>query len=138
MLADTRQTDDGRKPELREERDTLLSSSQPCFDGLKRGWQTARGPSQCAKEAEIAEQSNRRRSGEYGGLMVDQATRLKDLQQDNGNLKRLVELRPTSLQLTSVYRFDFKLASESKIRRRQSLISRIFLFMQNAIVFSKY
>jgi hypothetical protein len=37
-----------------------------------------------------------------------------DSQQENGNLKRLVGLRPRSLQLTSVFRFDFKLASEPK------------------------
>jgi putative transposase len=42
------------------------------------------------KEAEITEQTYYRWRKEYGGLKVDQARRLKDLEQENAKLKRLV------------------------------------------------
>lgn len=42
------------------------------------------------KEAAITEQTFYRWRKEYGGLKVDQAKRLKDLEQENGKLKRLV------------------------------------------------
>jgi putative transposase len=42
------------------------------------------------KEAGITEQTYYRWRKEYGGLKVDQAKRLKDLEQENGKLKRLV------------------------------------------------
>jgi putative transposase len=42
------------------------------------------------KEAEIIEQTFYRWRKEFGGLKVDQAKRLKDLEQENGKLKRLV------------------------------------------------
>jgi putative transposase len=42
------------------------------------------------KEAAIAEQTYYRWRKEYGGLQVDQARRLKDLEQENTKLKRLV------------------------------------------------
>ncbi len=42
------------------------------------------------KEVAIAEQTYYRWRKEYGGLKVDQARRLKDLEQENANLKRLV------------------------------------------------
>jgi hypothetical protein len=42
------------------------------------------------KEASIAEQTYYRWRKEYGGLQVDQARRLKDLEQENAKLKRLV------------------------------------------------
>src|ERR1700712_5391031 len=45
---------------------------------------------QACKEAEIAEQTYYRWRREYGGLKVDQARRLKDLEQENAKLKRLV------------------------------------------------
>ena len=38
----------------------------------------------------ISEQTYYRRRKEYGGLDVDQARRLKELEQENGRLKRLV------------------------------------------------
>ncbi|ADW69286.1 transposase IS3/IS911 family protein [Granulicella tundricola MP5ACTX9] len=45
---------------------------------------------QACKEAEIVEQTYCRWRREYGGLKVDQARRLKDLEQENAKLKRLV------------------------------------------------
>ena len=42
------------------------------------------------KEAAITEQTYYRWRKEYGGLGVDQAKRLKDLEQENSKLKRLV------------------------------------------------
>lgn len=42
------------------------------------------------KEAGITEQTFYRWCKEYGGLKVDQAKRLKELEQENGKLKRLV------------------------------------------------
>jgi len=45
---------------------------------------------QACKEAEIVEQTYYRWRREYGGLQVDQARRLKELEQENAKLKRLV------------------------------------------------
>src|SRR5271157_5475254 len=45
---------------------------------------------QACKEAGIAEQTYYRWRKEYGGLKVDQAKRLKELEQENAKLKRLV------------------------------------------------
>ena len=45
---------------------------------------------QACKEAEIAEQTYYRWRKEYGGLKVDQARQLKELEQENAKLKRLV------------------------------------------------
>ena len=45
---------------------------------------------QACKEAEIVEQTYYRWRKEYGGLRVDQARRLKELEQENSKLKRLV------------------------------------------------
>ena len=45
---------------------------------------------QACKEAGIVEQTYYRWRREYGGLKVDQARRLKELEQENGKLKRLV------------------------------------------------
>jgi putative transposase len=42
------------------------------------------------KEAEITEQTCYRWRKEYGGLQVDQARRLKELESENAKLKRLV------------------------------------------------
>jgi putative transposase len=42
------------------------------------------------KEAAIIEQTYYRWRKEYGGLKVDQAKRRKELEQENGKLKRLV------------------------------------------------
>jgi len=45
---------------------------------------------QACKEAEITTQSYYRWRKEYGGLKLDQAKRLKDLEKENSKLKRLV------------------------------------------------
>jgi hypothetical protein len=45
---------------------------------------------QARKEAEIVEQTYFRWRKEYGGLQVDRAKRLKELEQANAKLKRLV------------------------------------------------
>ena len=42
------------------------------------------------KEAEISEQSYYRWRREYGGIAVEQAKRLKDLERENARLRRLV------------------------------------------------
>ncbi len=42
------------------------------------------------RKLEIAEQTYYRWRKEYGGLRVDQARRLKELERENGRLKRLV------------------------------------------------
>ena len=45
---------------------------------------------QACKEAEITQQSYYRCRKEYGGLKLDQAKRLKELEKENSKLKRLV------------------------------------------------
>jgi len=45
---------------------------------------------QACKDAEIVEQTYYRWRKEYGGLQVDQARRLKELEQESAKLKRLV------------------------------------------------
>ena len=54
--------------------------------------QTAQGKSVAVacKEAEVSEQSYYRWHKEYGELQVDQARRLKELERENGRLRRLV------------------------------------------------
>jgi putative transposase len=49
-------------------------------------------PSAC-REGGITEQTYYRWRKEYGGLQVDQARRLKELEHENAKLKRLVEVR---------------------------------------------
>ena len=58
---------------------------------------------QAAKEAEITEQSYYRWRKEYGGLQVDQTKRLKELEQENAKLKRLV----ANLSLDNLVLQDF-------------------------------
>jgi putative transposase len=45
---------------------------------------------QACKEAEITQQTYYRWRREYGGLKLDQAKRLKELEKENSKLKRLV------------------------------------------------
>ena len=54
--------------------------------------QTAQGKSiaVACKEADVSEQSYYRWRKEYGGLQVDQAERMKDLERENARLRRLV------------------------------------------------
>ncbi len=46
--------------------------------------------SEVVRKLEITEQTDYRWRKEYGGLRVDQARRLKELEKENGRLKRLV------------------------------------------------
>ena len=48
------------------------------------------GTSEVARKLEITEQTDSRWRKEYGGLRVDQAKRLKELEKENGRLKKLV------------------------------------------------
>ena len=60
------------------------------------------------KEAGIIEQTYYRWRKEYGGLKVDQAKRLKELEQENGKLKRLVaELSRDKQILQDIARGNF-------------------------------
>ncbi|KNY20013.1 transposase [Methylobacterium sp. ARG-1] len=54
--------------------------------------QTAQGKSLAlaCREAAISEQSYYRWRKEYGGLQVDQAKKMKDLERENARLRRLV------------------------------------------------
>ena len=54
--------------------------------------QTAQGKSiaVACKEADVSEQSYYRWRKEYGGLQIDQARRMKDLERENARLRRLV------------------------------------------------
>ncbi len=63
---------------------------------------------QTCKEAEIVEQTYYRWRKEYGGLQVDQARRLKELEQENAKLKRLVsELSLEKLVLKDIASGNF-------------------------------
>ena len=63
---------------------------------------------QACKEAGIVEQTYYRWRKEYGGLKVDQAKRLKDLEQENSKLKRLVsELSLEKLVLKDIASGNF-------------------------------
>ena len=63
---------------------------------------------QAAKEAAITEQTYYRWRKEYGGLQVDQARRLKELEQENAKLKRLVaELSLDTLVLKDIASGNF-------------------------------
>jgi len=54
--------------------------------------QTAQGKSiaVACKEADVSEESYYRWRKEYGGLKVDQAKKMKDLERENARLRRLV------------------------------------------------
>jgi putative transposase len=63
---------------------------------------------QVCKEVEIVEQTYYRWRKEYGGLKVDQARRLKELEQENAKLKRLVsELSLEKLVLKDIASGNF-------------------------------
>ena len=63
---------------------------------------------QACKEAAITEQTYYRWRKEYGGLQVDQARRLKELEQENTKLKRLVsELSLEKLVLKDIASGNF-------------------------------
>ena len=61
-----------------------------------------------SREAGITEQTYYRWRKEYGGLQVDQARRLKELEQENAKLKRLVaELSLDKLVLKDIASGNF-------------------------------
>jgi putative transposase len=63
---------------------------------------------QACKEAEITQQTYYRWRKEYGGLKLDQAKRLKELERENAKLKRLVaELSLEKQILKDVARGNF-------------------------------
>lgn len=63
---------------------------------------------QASKEAAITEQTYYRWRKEYGGAQVDQAWRLKELEQENAKLKRLVaELSLDKLVLKDIASGNF-------------------------------
>ena len=65
-------------------------------------------PGLACKEAGITEQTYYRWRKEYGGLQVDQARRLKELEQENAKLKRLVaELSLDKLVLKDIASGNF-------------------------------
>jgi putative transposase len=71
---------------------------------IANGKTTAQG----CKEAEITEQTYYRWRKEFGGLKVDQARRLKELEQENTKLKRLVsELSLEKLVLKDIAAGNF-------------------------------
>ena len=83
--------------------------------------QTAQGKSLAlaCKEAEISEQSYYRWRKEYGGLQVDQARKMKDLERENARLRRLVaDLSLEKQVLTDVASGNFWQLYRSHIRRR--------------------
>ena len=60
------------------------------------------------REAQVSDKSYYRWRREYGGMKVDQAKRLKQLEQENARLKRLVgELHLEKAVLTDVARGNF-------------------------------
>jgi putative transposase len=75
---------------------------------LKLALRTGRRCRRACKEAEIVEQTYYRWRKEYGGLKVDQARRLKELEQENAKLKRLVsELSLEKLVLKDIASGNF-------------------------------
>ena len=73
-------------------RDQKTSAEQVVLKLRQIEVQTAQGKSlaPACKEAEISEQSYYRWRKEYGGLQVDQARKMKDLERENARLRRLV------------------------------------------------
>jgi putative transposase len=83
------------RPELKESdmrRGQKTSAEQVMLKLRQIEVQTAQGKSLAlaCKEAEISEQSSYRWRKEYGGLQVDQARKMKDLERENARLRRLV------------------------------------------------
>lgn len=63
---------------------------------------------QASKEAAVTEQTHYRWRKEYGGQQVDQVRRLKELEQENAKLKRLVaELSLDKLVLKDIASGNF-------------------------------
>jgi len=62
----------------------------PMLRQIEVGIANGKTTPQACKEAEITIQTFYRWRKEYGGLKMDQAKRLKELEKENGKLKRLV------------------------------------------------
>ena len=73
-------------PNKRYKAEQIVTLLRQIEVGIANGKTT---PKVC-KEAEITVQTYYRWRKEYGGLKLDQAKRLKDLEKENGKLKRLV------------------------------------------------
>ena len=72
---------------------------------------------QACKEAGIVEQTYFRWRKEYGGLQIDQAKRLKELEQENAKLKRLVaNLSLDKLVLEDFARGNFEARTDGGVR----------------------
>jgi putative transposase len=64
---------------------------------------------EAARQIEVTEQTYYRWKKEYGGLRTDQAKRLKELEKENGRLKRLVADKELDIQIfKEVIRIDSK------------------------------
>ncbi len=66
---------------------------------IEVGIANGRTTPQACKEAEITIQTFYRWRKEYGGLKMDQAKRMKELEKENGKLKRLVAERALDKQI---------------------------------------
>ncbi len=64
----------------------IISKLREAEVELAKGHKT----SEVIRKLEITEQTYYRWRKEYGGLLVDQARRLKELEKENGRLKKLV------------------------------------------------
>ncbi len=73
----------GRKRHTAEQ---IIAKLREAEVGLAKG----RPLAEVVRKLEIAEQTYYRWRKDYGGLRVDQAKRLKELEKENGRLKRLV------------------------------------------------
>ena len=72
---------------------------------------------QACREAGIVEQTYYRWRKEYGGLQVDQAKRLKELEAENAKLKRLVaNLSLEKLVLKDIAEGNFQALSDAAMR----------------------
>jgi len=67
---------------------TNIADASKCSNAFDRA--NGKTTALACKEAGIVEQTYFRWRKEYGGLQVDQAKRLKELEQENYKLKRLV------------------------------------------------
>jgi len=76
--------------EWAEPRSTVLSRSVNILRQIEVGIANGKTHPVACREAGITEQTYYRWRKEYGGLKVDQAKRLKELEQENLKLKRLV------------------------------------------------
>ena len=73
-------------PRKRYSTEQIVTKLRQAEVELGRGLRT---PEMC-KKLEVSEQTYYRWRKEYGGLRLDQAKRLKELERENGRLKKLV------------------------------------------------